>query len=79
MPALENQSSDYLLKQKLAGNSLQGLDGFWRWVLDQLHAGAPDLFPGTGLPSDASGFEEAFSEVQLSALHAHVGLLHSEP
>ena len=44
---------------------LQGLDGFWRWVLEGLHAGAPDLFPGTGLPGDASGFEEAFSAVGL--------------
>jgi hypothetical protein len=44
--------------------SLQGLDGFWRWVLEGLHAGAPDLFPVTGLPGDASGFEEAFSAVR---------------
>lgn len=43
---------------------LQGLDGFWRWVLEGLHAGAPDLFPVTGLPGDASGFEEAFSAVR---------------
>ena len=42
---------------------LQGLDGFWRWVLEALHRAAPDLVPAAGLPADASGFEEAFSEV----------------
>lgn len=44
---------------------LQGLDGFWRWVLEGLNTAAPDLFPAAGLPGDASGFEEAFSAVCL--------------
>ena len=51
---------------------LQGLDGFWRWILEGLHASAPDLFPATGLPGDASGFEEAFSEVGCFKKRQHV-------
>ena len=53
--------------------SLQGLDGFWRWVLEGLHAGAPDLFPGTGLPGEASGFEEAFSAVRHALFALNLG------
>ena len=58
-------ASKRMWPDKPAPENRQGLDGFWRWVLEALHAAAPDLFPGSGLPGDASGFEEAFSEVQI--------------
>lgn len=63
---LRRRTSDcawYFLNQASCCISLQGLDGFWKWVLEGLHAEAPDLFPAAGLPGDASGFEEAFSAV----------------
>ena len=43
-------------------------------MLEGLHAGAPDLFPGTGLPGEASGFEEAFSAVRHAFFTLDLGL-----